>query len=88
MSVTITATTIRTTSNHILVWYRANPFSCENAMAYVQKSPRDMNGKNLENVQPKDTFEIPANPIPYQKTGEDGNIMCTKDGEPLTFLKW
>jgi len=83
MSATITATTIRTTANHVLIYYTANPFSCENAIGYVKK-----NSGIPEDIQPKDEFEIPANPIPYQKTDEDGNLMCTKDGEPLTFLKW
>ena len=83
MPTTITATTIRTTTNHVLIFYKANPFSCENSIGYVQK-----NNLIPETIQPKDTFQIPANPIPYQKEDEEGNIMCTKDGEPLTFLKW
>ena len=83
MPTTITATTIRTTTNHVLIYYKSNPFSCENSIGYVQK-----NNLIPETIQPKDTFQIPANPIPYQKEDEEGNIMCTKDGEPLTFLKW
>ena len=83
MPATITATTIKSTNNHVLVWYKSNPFSCSNAMGYVKKNPLIP-----EDIQPKDEFQIPANPIPYQKTDESGEIMCTKNGEPLTFLKW
>ena len=83
MSATITATTIRTTNNHVLVYYSANPFSCENAIGYVKK-----NSLIPDDVAPKDEFQMPANPIPTQKTNEAGEIMCTKDGEPLTFLTW
>ena len=83
MSATITATTIRTTNNHVLIYYTVNPFSCENAIGYVKK-----NSLIPDDIQPKDTFQMPANPIPHQKEDEEGNIMCTKDGEPLTFLKW
>ena len=79
---TITATVITTTNNHVLVWYKSNPFSCDNAMGYITKAPI------IEHVKPKDEFPIPANPIPFHKTNEDGVVMCTKDGEPLTFLKW
>ena len=80
---TITATVIKVTNGHVLVWYRANPFSCENAIGYVKK-----NSLIPEDIQPKDEFQMPANPTPSQKTDEDGNVMCTKDGEPLTFLVW
>ena len=80
---TITATVIRATASHILIYYIANPFSCENAIGYVKK-----NSLIPEDVKPKDEFQIPANPIPYQELDKDGNVMCTKDGEPLTFLKW
>ena len=83
MSSTITATTIRATNNHILVWYQSNPFSCTNAIGYVKK-----NSLIPDDVKPKDEFQMPANPIPTQRTDENGEIMCTKDGEPLTFLKW
>ena len=83
MSATITATTIRTTNNHVLVYYKSNPFSCGNNIGYVEK-----NSLIPDAVAPKDEFQIPANPIPSQKTNEAGEIMCTKDGEPLTFLTW
>ena len=83
MSATITATTIRTTNNHVLIYYTANAFSCTNAIGYVKK-----NSLIPDDVAPKDTFQIPANPIPTQKTNEAGEVMCTKDGEPLTFLTW
>tara|TARA_R100001463_G_scaffold53362_1_gene104358 strand:- start:764 stop:1018 length:255 start_codon:yes stop_codon:yes gene_type:complete len=79
----ITATVIRPTNGHVLVWYRANPFSCDNAMGYVKK-----NSLIPENVAAGDTFQMPANPIPFQKVDDAGNVYCTKDGEPLTFLKW
>ena len=79
---TLTATTIKTTNNHVLIWYKSNPFSCDNAMGYISKAPI------IEKVKPKDTFEIPANPIPFHKTDENGVILSTKSGEPLTFLKW
>tara|TARA_R100000322_G_scaffold167833_1_gene136392 strand:+ start:140 stop:406 length:267 start_codon:yes stop_codon:yes gene_type:complete len=88
MSATITANTIRTTENHILVWYRANSFSCENAIGYVQKCTTDAVGTNIENIKPKDTFQMPANPRKVQKTDADGNVMTAKNGEPLTFLVW
>ena len=80
---TLTATVIKVTNNHILIWYRANPFSCENAIGYVKK-----NSLIPDDVQPKDELDIPANPIPFQKTDENGVVMSTKSGEPLTFLKW
>tara|TARA_R100000329_G_scaffold100477_1_gene82907 strand:- start:37 stop:291 length:255 start_codon:yes stop_codon:yes gene_type:complete len=79
----ITATVIRQTNGHVLVWYKANPFSCDNAIGYVKK-----NSLIPEDVAAGDTFPMPANPIPFQKIDEAGNVMCTKDGEPLTFLKW
>ena len=88
MSDTITAHTIRTTENHILVWYRANSFSCENSIGYVQKCTTDAVGTNIENIKPKDTFQMPANPRKVQKTDADGNVMTAKNGEPLTFLVW
>ncbi len=80
---TITATVIKSTNNHILVWYKSNPFSCENAIGYVKK-----NSLIPEDIQPKDEFQMPANPSKTQKTNEAGEVMCTKDGEPLTFLVW
>ena len=80
---TIPATVIRATANHVLIRYKANPFSCEDAIGYVKK-----NSLIPEDVQPKDELQIPENPIPCQKTDEDGNVMCTENGEPLTFLKW
>ena len=79
---TITATVIKVTNNHVLIWYKSNPFSCDNAMGYITKAPI------IENVKPKDEFPIPANPIPFHKTNEAGELMTTKDGEPLTFIKW
>lgn len=79
----ITATVIRQTNNHVLVWYKANPFSCDTAIGYVKK-----NSLIPENVAAGDTFQMPANPIPFQKIDEAGNVMSTNDGEPLTFLKW
>jgi len=51
-------------------------------MGYISKAPI------IENVKPKDEFQIPANPIPFHKTNEAGELMTTKNGEPLTFLKW
>jgi len=79
---TLTATVIKTTDKHVLIWYKANPFSCENAMGYITKAPI------IEGVKAGDSFDIPANPIPFNKTDENGEIMRTKSGEPLTFLKW
>ena len=83
MSSTITATTIRATNNHVLIYYTTNPFSCENAIGYVKK-----NSLIPSDIQPKDEFQIPSNPIPTQRTDENGVVMCTKEGEPLTFLTW
>ena len=80
---TITATTIKQTTNHVLIYYSANPFSCDNAIGYVKK-----NSLIPEDIAAGDTFQIPSNPIPTQKTNEAGEVMCTKDGEPLTFLVW
>ena len=88
MSATITANTIKTTESHILVWYEANSFSCENAIGYVKKCTTDSVGKNIENIKPKDTFQMPANPRQVQKTDKNGNVMTAKNGEPLTFLVW
>ena len=79
---TLTATVIKVTNNHVLIYYRANAFSADNAIGYIRKAPI------IEGVKAKDTFEIPANPIPFQKLDENGNVMSTKSGEPLTFLKW
>ena len=80
---TITATVIKITNAHVLVWYKANPFSCDNAIGFVKK-----NSLIPDDVQPKDEFQMPANPIPFQKTDVNGVVLCTKGGEPLTFLKW
>ena len=80
---TITATVIRQTTNHVLIRYKVNPFSCENAIGYVQK-----NSLIPDDIKSGDEFQIPANPIPSQRTNETGEIMCTNDGEPLTFLVW
>ena len=79
---TLTATVIKVTNNHVLIYYRANAFSADNAIGYIRKAPI------IDNVKAGDTFEIPANPIPFQKVDENGEIMRTKSGEPLTFLKW
>ena len=80
---TLTATVIRQTTNHVLVYYAANPFACNNSIGYVKK-----NSLIPTDVASGDTFQMPANPIRTQKTNEAGEVMCTKDGEPLTFLDW
>ena len=63
------------------ITFASNPFSMESACGYINAQP-------ISNLEPGATFKMPANPILKPMIDENGEPMCTKNGEPRMKLCW
>ena len=74
---------LKHTKNFVLISYHLNDFCTEGVIGMVKTN------EERKKLQKGDTLEIPPNPIRHFKTNvETGELLTTKTGEPLTFLKW
>lgn len=67
---------------HACVILRHNAFDTKGTVGYVRANPA------IAELEKGDEFVAPAGWGTEQKEDEDGNVMATKDGEPLTFFTW
>ena len=63
------------------ITYASNPFSMDSACGYVSAQP-------ILNLEPGNTFEMPANPIAKPMIDESGEPMLTKAGVQRMKLCW
>ena len=63
------------------ITYASNPFSMDSACGYVNAQP-------ILNLEPGNTFEMPANPILKPMIDESGEPMVTKLGVQRIKLCW
>ena len=75
------ATLRKFTDKMALVAITRNAFELGGTIGYIAKEP-------VKDLEEGAVFDIPAGWRVEQHTDENGDVMSTKDGEPLSFFHW